>query len=89
MRPLLILKVYRINHRFNVLYVNGCVPGHTNTYVRITDAIRRPHKTPPPFPTFFSDCTDHALLFEETYAESIHQLHEPTITFPNLTIAKK
>lgn len=73
------LKIYRINHQFNVIYVNGCVPGHKNTPVRITDARRRPHKTTPPFPTYFPD---YSIPFvEETYAEEIHKPNDMTIEF--------
>ena len=73
------LQVYRVNNRFNVLYIHGPVPGHKNTYVRVTDAKRRPHKTPPPFPTYIPD--PDKTLPEETYSDDIHLPHEGTIEF--------
>ena len=30
----------------------GCVPGATNSIVRVTDAIKKTHEVPPPFPTY-------------------------------------
>lgn len=32
------LRILKIDHALNVVYVRGAVPGHENTVVRITDA---------------------------------------------------
>ena len=76
--------MYRVNRKYNVLYVHGPVPGHTNTYVRVTDARR---KTPPydsPFPGYVPPKgDDDVALCEELYSGDIHLPHEPTITFPD------
>ena len=72
-------QVYRVNNRFNVIYVHGPVPGHKNTYVRVSDAKRRRHQTPPPFPTFIPDPENP--LPEEVYSDDIHLPHEGTLEF--------
>ena len=74
---LLPLQVYRVNHKYNVLYVRGPVPGHTNTYVRVTDARRKPRPHHAPFPTGGGSET------EETYCSDIHFPHQPTLDFPD------
>jgi large subunit ribosomal protein L3 len=74
------LKVVRVNHQFNVVYVRGAVPGHRNTYVRVTDAKRKPHMTPPPFPTFYPEL-DGGHLKEEEFS-SVHLPHGNSLDFP-------
>ncbi len=64
-----------------MLYVKGCVPGHENTTVRVMDAKRKPHKTPPPFPTRLLDPTME--LEEESFSDEIHKPFEPSIEFPS------
>ena len=86
--PLPPSKVYRINYRFGILYINGAVPGHKNTYVRVTDAKRVPHTSPPPFPTFIPS-PDSPPLPEEAYSAEVHASHEPSLTFPATLPAKK
>ena len=76
-------KVWRINHRFGVLYVNGAVPGHKNSVVRVTDAKRRQHECPGPLPTA------HMPLIEETYAPDAHLPHGPLVVFANKSATKK
>lgn len=76
------LQVFRINHRFNVIYVCGAVPGHTNTFVRVTDARRKPHTSPPPFPTFFPDL-DSPREEEEFADADVHLSHHDSLDFPN------
>lgn len=68
--------------------MNGAVPGHKNTYVRVTDAKRVPHQLSPPFPTF--DITaDTASLPEEAYSEEIHIPYEPSLTFAAANMKSK
>lgn len=45
------LQVYKIDTRWDVLYLKGCVPGSDNVYVEISDGRRKNFVTPPPFPT--------------------------------------
>uniref|UniRef100_A0A0E9VXN1 Large ribosomal subunit protein uL3m n=1 Tax=Anguilla anguilla TaxID=7936 RepID=A0A0E9VXN1_ANGAN len=47
------LKVWRINTKHNVIYVNGSVPGHRNCLVKVRDTIvptRLGAAQNPPFP---------------------------------------
>ena len=80
----------RVNPRFNVIYVTGCVPGHRNTFVRVTDAIRKPHENPPPFPTHFPELAGAAEEEEEEEAvgegegfAAVHIPHLASIEYPN------
>jgi len=57
------------------------------TYVRVTDANRKPHSTPPPFPTFVAD--PHSPLLEVVYYDDIHIPHDPTLEFPDKTQEKR
>jgi large subunit ribosomal protein L3 len=45
------LQVYKIDTRWNVLYVKGCVSGAPSTVVTVSDARRKPHVATPPYPT--------------------------------------
>lgn len=75
-------RVLRINHRHNVLYVKGPVPGPTNSYVRITDAKMKPNCTKAPFPTYIPSLDgDPSTLPEEEYASDIHPPHQATLLF--------
>jgi large subunit ribosomal protein L3 len=71
------LKVYRINHVFNVLYVKGAVPGPRMQYVRVTDAKRKPHPSQSPFPTHIT--SQDETLPEEVFADEVHLPFSPTI----------
>ena len=82
-----VIQVYRINTKYNVIYVRGPVPGHKNTYVRITDAKRKPKCLEAPFPTFIPDPSCSQL--EELYAEDIHMPHEGTLVFEDKRKKKK
>ena len=71
-----------------MIYVHGPVPGHKNTYVRVSDAKRRRrHQTPPPFPTFIPDPENP--LPEEVYSDDIHLPHEGTLEFADKRKDKK
>lgn len=75
-----------MNHEHNVVYVKGPVPGHTNTYVRITDARMKPNFTEAPFPAVLPDLA--ASLSEEVYAADIHAPHEATLLYQDRRKAK-
>lgn len=49
------LQVYKIDVKRDLVYVLGSVPGKAGTYVRVTDCLKKPHKLPPPFPTYEPD----------------------------------
>ncbi|XP_076865615.1 large ribosomal subunit protein uL3m [Brachyhypopomus gauderio] len=68
------LKVWRVNTKYNVLYVNGSVPGHRNCLVKVRDSVLPQHLNnfhQPPFPTFFADGGEE--LPEDLYAEDVFQ----------------
>lgn len=72
------LKVWRVNTKDNILYVNGTVPGHRNCLVKVRDTIlpkRLENNRNPPFPTFFADGEEE--LPEDLYDEDIFQFGEP------------
>ncbi|XP_030062324.1 large ribosomal subunit protein uL3m [Microcaecilia unicolor] len=76
------LKVWRVNTKYNIIYVNGCVPGHTNCLVKVKDskllAYREQNKNLP-FPTFFADGDEE--LPENLYDDQIFQFSEPSVTY--------
>ncbi|XP_062523238.1 large ribosomal subunit protein uL3m-like, partial [Corticium candelabrum] len=76
-RTTMSLKVYRINNKYNILYVSGCIPGYNGSYVRVTDARRKPVQEPP-FPTSFPDSNNRP---EEEFADEIMQPDKGTVQF--------
>ncbi|XP_035287425.1 39S ribosomal protein L3, mitochondrial isoform X1 [Anguilla anguilla] len=75
------LKVWRINTKHNVIYVNGSVPGHRNCLVKVRDTIvptRLGAAQNPPFPTFFADGDEE--LPEDLYDEDVFQFGEPSVS---------
>uniref|UniRef100_A0A8C4SZ90 Large ribosomal subunit protein uL3m n=1 Tax=Erpetoichthys calabaricus TaxID=27687 RepID=A0A8C4SZ90_ERPCA len=76
------LKVWRVNTKHNIIYVNGSVPGHRNCLVKVTDT-RLPTRTEnnqnPPFPTYFKDGEEN--LPEDLYDDEMFQFTEPSITY--------
>lgn len=75
------LKVWRINTKYNIIYVNGSVPGHRNCLVKVRDTVlpaRVEALRNPPFPTFFAD--DEEELPEDLYHEEMFQFGEPSIS---------
>lgn len=78
------LMVWRINTKYNLIYVMGpAVPGSLGSYVNIMDS--RLHKkaptaaNPPPFPTITAE--EHEKLDVELYHEDIHKPSDPSIIF--------
>lgn len=77
------LKVWRINTKHNIIYVNGSVPGHRNCLVKIKDSILPAYKDFSknlPFPTYFPDGDDEELP-ENLYDEDVCLPSAPSITF--------
>lgn len=46
------LRVYKVDRKHNLVFLEGTVPGKPGTYVRMTDSLKRAHPAPPPFPTY-------------------------------------
>ncbi|XP_014271368.1 large ribosomal subunit protein uL3m [Halyomorpha halys] len=78
------LKIWRINTKYNVLYVQGLsIPGETNSVVTVYDTIlplRKRKEAPAHFPTFYPSDLDDPLP-EDLYEKNVHQFDAPTITF--------
>lgn len=76
------LKIWRINTKYNVLFVSGQnIPGETNSIVTVYDTIlplRKP-KSAVPFPTLLS--TEGTDIAEDMYDEEVHKFSDPTIMF--------
>ncbi|CAN0078466.1 large ribosomal subunit protein uL3m [Lethenteron reissneri] len=76
------LKVWRVNTKYNVLYVHGSIPGHKNCLVKVRDTIlpnRLKFNENPPFPTYFADGEEE--LPEELFDEELFNFDQPSITF--------
>ncbi|CAH1397303.1 unnamed protein product [Nezara viridula] len=78
------LTIWRINTKYNVLYVQGlAIPGETNSIITIFDTIlplRKKKQAPAYFPTFYPSDLDDPLP-EDLYENSVHHFDAPTITF--------
>lgn len=79
------LKIFRINTKYNVLWVSGqAIPGNTNSIVYVFDTklpLRKPSK-PVPFPTFLEEIDENTP--DDIFDESIHNFADPTIFYePN------
>ncbi|XP_014447075.2 39S ribosomal protein L3, mitochondrial [Tupaia chinensis] len=77
------LKVWRINTKHNIIYVNGSVPGHENCLVKVKDSRLPAYKDfckNLPFPTYFPD-GDGEELPEDLYDEDVWQPGTPSISF--------
>ncbi|XP_064457171.1 large ribosomal subunit protein uL3m-like [Ornithodoros turicata] len=86
------LKVWRVNTKYNVIWVQGpAVPGHVHHYVHIYDtqiAKKRPSaENPPPFPTYYPD-PDNPLP-EELYDKELQVFDAPSITFADEEVTEK
>ncbi|NXE05280.1 RM03 protein, partial [Lophotis ruficrista] len=76
------LKVWRINTKHDIIYVNGSVPGHTNCLVKVRDSklpTCKDSNKNPPFPTFFADGDEK--LPEDLYDEDVFQFTDPSVTY--------
>ncbi|KAJ3655273.1 hypothetical protein Zmor_014409 [Zophobas morio] len=75
------LKIWRINTKYNVLFVSGQnIPGATNSIVYIYDTklpARKPAE-PLPFPTYIGTGEE---LSENIFDKEIHEFSEPTIVY--------
>lgn len=77
------LKIWRVNTKYNVLYVQGLgIPGETNSVVHIYDTLlplRIRKEAPAHFPTYFPDEGDS--LPEDLCHPDLHPFDGPTIEF--------
>ncbi|XP_019339099.1 large ribosomal subunit protein uL3m [Alligator mississippiensis] len=79
-RTALGLKVWRINTKHNIIFVNGSVPGHRNCLVKIRDSNLPAHCLEnPPFPTFFADGEEQ--LPEDLYDEDVFQFTDTSVMY--------
>jgi len=82
------LRIWRINTKYNVLYVHGQnVPGPNHCYVRVFDTTVRDRRdemaarqSPPPMPTFYRDDLT-APLPEELFHDELFQFTQDSILF--------
>uniref|UniRef100_A0A8C5HLY6 Large ribosomal subunit protein uL3m n=1 Tax=Gouania willdenowi TaxID=441366 RepID=A0A8C5HLY6_GOUWI len=73
--------VWRVNTKYNVLYVNGSVPGHRNCVLKIRDTVLPTRSSTilnPPFPTYFTNLEED--IEEDLYDESLFVHTDPSIT---------
>lgn len=75
------LKIWRINTKFNVMWVSGfSIPGETNNMVYVYDTglpLRRVNLIPP-YPTNFEEPDDIAT---DIWSEDCHNFKDPTIFY--------
>ncbi|XP_076469862.1 large ribosomal subunit protein uL3m-like [Babylonia areolata] len=79
------LKIWRINTRYNVLYVQGPnIPGNTHGIVRVYDTIlptcRPSAEDHPPFPTWTGEASSQDLPLE-FFDDNLHRMSDPSLTF--------
>lgn len=77
------LKIWRINTKYNVLWVQGsAIPGETNGIVYLYDSmiLSRKHTSSPPFPTYIED-DGTGTDTNDIWCEEIHNFKDPTILF--------
>ncbi|XP_014247869.1 39S ribosomal protein L3, mitochondrial [Cimex lectularius] len=76
------LKIWRINTKFNILYVQGLgVPGETNSIVYVHDTVlplKKKKTAPLSFPTYFDEGKE---LADDLYDNDVHCFNEPTLMF--------
>ncbi|XP_029299724.1 large ribosomal subunit protein uL3m [Cottoperca gobio] len=66
------LKIWRVNTKYNVLYVQGSVPGHKNCVLKVRDTVlpnRKSSLRSLPFPTYFTE--EEGDLDEDLYEDNV------------------
>ncbi|XP_051245792.1 39S ribosomal protein L3, mitochondrial [Dicentrarchus labrax] len=75
------LKIWRVNTKYNVLYVHGSVPGHRNCLLKVKDT-SLPNRSStlinPPFPTYFTE--EEGDLQEDLYDDNLFVHSDPSLT---------
>uniref|UniRef100_A0A1A8EJD9 Large ribosomal subunit protein uL3m n=1 Tax=Nothobranchius korthausae TaxID=1143690 RepID=A0A1A8EJD9_9TELE len=75
------LKIWRVNTKYNVLYVHGSVPGHRNCVLKVKDTklpTRSSSLLNPPFPTYFTE--EEGDLEDDLYDDDLFVHTDPSIT---------
>jgi len=65
------LQIIKINIEDGILSIRGGIPGPKGSWIKITDAIKKPHRLPPPYPTanFANKGTKYKRIrFKDPYA---------------------
>ena len=76
----IVLQVWRINTRLNVLYIHGDLPGNRGDFVTIQDSACEKHENgAPPFPTYFPDAD--IPLEEDIFDSEVHQPEDESLQF--------
>lgn len=77
------LKILRINHKHNVIYVLGqAIPGENGEFVKLFDTktvSKRFETSPRFFPTCYPE--DYSNLEEEEYSADVHKFQDPSISY--------
>lgn len=74
------LKIWRINTKYNVMWVSGrAIAGNTNDMVYVFDTMLplKREKIAPPFPT----SSDTEPIVEDCWSDELHNFGDPTILF--------
>jgi len=74
-RTVMNLQVIKINTVDQILTVKGSIPGPKGTWVRIMDAVRAPHRLPPPYPTHLPEEQKTSLAKSKKYLRL--RYHDP------------
>ena len=87
------LKIWRINTKYNVLYLMGpAVPGPNHGYMRIQDSTLYERKQKlteddhPPFPTYYPNDHDGKPLEEDLFADDIYRFDQPSLTLDDVQV---
>lgn len=77
------LKIWRINTKYNVMWVQGLgIAGSTNDFVYVYDTMLplKRNKTAPPFPTFITENAEGSGV-EDVWDSELHNFKDPTIFY--------
>jgi len=75
------LKLYRVNTKYNVLWIHGSLPGNNGDCLIIRDSKNTSDKVPP-FPMYFPERDEP--LPEDIYDESVQQFTDESLSFEGL-----
>jgi len=61
------LQILKINTVDQILYVRGSIPGPKGSWIEIRDAVKTPHRLPPPYPTHLPNVQKNRPLAKKKY----------------------
>eukprot|EP01127_Copromyxa_protea_P001467 TRINITY_DN11451_c0_g1_i1.p1 TRINITY_DN11451_c0_g1~~TRINITY_DN11451_c0_g1_i1.p1 ORF type:complete len:391 (-),score=89.85 TRINITY_DN11451_c0_g1_i1:81-1253(-) len=61
------LQILKINVEDQILTIKGHIPGPKGAWVTVRDAVKKPHRLPPPFPTHLPDVQTNRPLSKKKY----------------------